>query len=101
VSHGDLKTKGNILVTEDEKPCVIDFGTSFVKKPGFHPLNSRLFEYGRRMDINAWVKHKYHGRYQDMAPEDLERLDYSRIEYWVRKLRGRPMDAIPKKSANR
>ena len=35
VSHGDLKSKSNIMVTADEKPCVIDFGTAFVKKPGF------------------------------------------------------------------
>ena len=94
VSHGDLKSKANILVTEDEKPCVIDFGTAFVSKPGFHPVNNWLFGHGRRMDINAWVKHKYHGRYQDAKGEDLGLLDYSFIEYWVRKIRGRPMDGI-------
>jgi serine/threonine protein kinase len=98
VSHGDLKSKGNILVTEDEKPCVIDFGTSFVSKPGFHPVNNWMFEHARRMDINAWVKHKYHGRYEDIAGEDLERLDYSFIEYWVRKFSGRPTHTIPRRS---
>lgn len=97
VSHGDLKSKTNILVTEDEKPCVIDFGTAFVRKPGFHPVNNWFFEHGRRMDLNAWVKHKYHGRYGDASGEDLELLDYSFIEYWVRKLRGRPMEAFEKK----
>ena len=97
VSHGDLKSKGNILVTEDQEPCVIDFGTAFVKEPGFHPLNNGLFEHGRRMDINAWVKHKYHGRYEDIEGEDLELLDYSFIEYWVRRLRGRPMKAVHRK----
>ncbi|MEJ2383775.1 MAG: hypothetical protein P8Y54_05185 [Xanthomonadales bacterium] len=97
VSHGDLKSKGNILVTEDEKPCVIDFGTAFVSKPGFHPVNNRLFEHGRRMDLNAWVKHKYHGRYADVSAEDRELLDYSFIEYWVRKLRGRPMEHVTRR----
>ena len=97
VSHGDLKSKSNIMVTDDGKPCVIDFGTAFLFKPGFHPLNNRLFEYGRRMDINAWVKHKYHGRYENIAGEDLELLDYSAIEYWVRRLSGRPTDIIPRK----
>jgi predicted Ser/Thr protein kinase len=91
VSHGDLKSKSNILVTQDEKPCVIDFGTSFVDKPGFHPINNWLFNYGKRLDINAWVKHKYFGRYNDASPEDRELLDYGRIEYLVRKIRGRPM----------
>jgi len=97
VSHGDLKSKTNILVTEDEKPCVIDFGTAFVSKPGFHPVNNWLFEHGRRMDLNAWVKHKYHGRYADVSDEDRELLDYSFIEYWVRKLRGRPMEHVTRK----
>jgi tRNA A-37 threonylcarbamoyl transferase component Bud32 len=48
VSHGDLKSKSNIMVTEDEKPCVIDFGTGFVRKPGSHPANNWLFEHGKR-----------------------------------------------------
>jgi serine/threonine protein kinase len=96
VSHGDLKSKGNILVTADERPCVIDFGTAFVRKQGFHPVNNRLFEHGRRMDINAYVKHKYHGRYENIAGDDLDLLDYSRIEYLVRKLSGRPTHVIPR-----
>ncbi len=96
VSHGDLKSKTNIMVTEDEQPCVIDFGTAFVRKPGWRWINNWFFEHGRRMDINAWVKHKYHGRYGDAAGEDLELLDYSFIEYWVRRLRGRPMEGFKK-----
>jgi predicted Ser/Thr protein kinase len=95
VSHGDLKSKANILVTDDEKPCVIDFGTAFLHKSGFHPVNNWLFEYGKRLDINAWVKHKYHGRYADASEEDLALLNYGRIEYIARKLSGRPMDAVP------
>ena len=94
VSHGDLKSKPNILVTEDEKPCVIDFGTAFLHKPGFHPLNNWFFEYGKRLDINAWVKHKYHGRYADAVEEDRQLLNYGRIEYIVRKISGRPMEAV-------
>jgi predicted Ser/Thr protein kinase len=95
VSHGDLKSKGNIMVTRDQKPCVIDFGTAFVQKPGFHPVNNWLFEYGARLDINAWVKHKYHGRYADASEEDRALLDYGRIEIIARKISGRPMDVVP------
>jgi serine/threonine protein kinase len=94
VSHGDLKSKSNILVTAQEQPCVIDFGTSFLHKGGFHPLNNWLFEYGKRLDLNAWVKHKYHGRYADASEEDRALLDYGRIEYIARKISGRPMDAV-------
>ncbi len=94
VSHGDLKSKSNILVTGDEKPCLIDFGTAFLHKPGFHPLNNWFFEYGKLLDVNAWVKHKYHGRYADASEEDRQLLNYSRIEYIARKISGRPMEAV-------
>jgi predicted Ser/Thr protein kinase len=97
VSHGDLKSKSNIMVTADENPCVIDFGTAFIHKPGVHPLNNWLFEHGKRMDINAWVKHKYHGRYENIAGEDLELLDYSVVEYYARKFNRRPTHTIPRK----
>jgi serine/threonine protein kinase len=94
VSHGDLKSKSNILVTEDEKPCLIDFGTTFLHKTGIHPLNNWFFEYGKRLDINAWVKHKYYGRYADASEVDRELLNYGRIEYIARKISGQPMDAV-------
>jgi predicted Ser/Thr protein kinase len=91
VSHGDLKSKSNIIAGYNHKPYVIDFGTTFLHKDGFHPINNYLFEYGKRLDINAWVKHKYYGRYKDASEEDRELLNYSKLEYVVRKLRGRPM----------
>ena len=91
VSHGDLKSKTNMIVGQDQKPYVIDFGTTFLQKDGFHPINNRLFEYGKRLDINAWVKHKYHGRYKNASEADRQLLNYSKLEYVVRRLRGRPM----------
>lgn len=91
VSHGDLKSKNNLIVGNDQKPYIIDFGTTFIYRDGFHPLNNYLFEYGKRLDINAWVKHKYHGRYRNASAEDRALLNYSKLEWVVRKLRGRPM----------
>ena len=91
VSHGDLKSKTNMIVGADQKPYIIDFGTTFVHRDGFHPVNNYLFEYGKRLDINAWVKHKYHGRYRNASEADRKLLNYSKLEYIVRKLRGRPM----------
>lgn len=91
VSHGDLKSKTNMIVGFDQKSYIIDFGTTILYKDGFHPINNYLFEYGKRLDINAWVKHKYHGRYKNASEEDRQLLDYSKLEYIVRKLRGRPM----------
>lgn len=98
VSHGDLKSKGNLLVTEQGHPCVVDFGTAFIHKPGFHPLNNWLFRTGKRLDINAWVKHKYHGYYGNASEADHALLDYSWLEILVRKLSGRPMDRLVRKT---
>lgn len=100
VSHGDLKSKDNLLVTGENMPCVIDFGTAFIEKPGFHPLNNWLFRTAKRLDINAWVKHKYHGYYRDASAADQVLLDYSWIEAVVRKLRGRPMDRVVRKDGD-
>ena len=102
VSHGDLKSKGNLRVTKQGEnaqghPCVVDFGTAFIHKPGFHPLNNWLFRTGKRLDINAWVKHKYHGYYGNASEADHALLDYSWLEILVRKLSGRPMDRLVRK----
>ena len=87
VSHGDLKSKSNLLVTEDGRPCVMDFGTTVIWKEGFHPFNNRMFEYLKQLDLNAWVKHKYHGRYEDVSEQDKQLLDYSLAESLLRKYR--------------
>ena len=94
VSHGDLKSKANLLVTRDERPCVIDFGTAFIHQPGFHPVNNWMFETSKRLDINAWVKHKYHGFYNHASPADRQLLDYGWLEVLARKISGRPMDRV-------
>lgn len=91
VSHGDLKSKTNLIAGVDGKPYVIDFGTAFMHKAGFHPINNHFFEFGKRLDINAWVKHKYRGKYGEASEADRQLLDYSRLEHWVRRVRGRPM----------
>lgn len=89
VAHGDLKSKSNLLVRPDGGPCVIDFGTTVVRKDGFHPVSNRLFEYLKRLDLNAWVKHKYHGRYEDVSEQDRSLLNYSLFESLLRKYRNR------------
>lgn len=98
VSHGDLKSKSNLMVTDDERPCIVDFGTAFIHKAGFHPINNWLFRIGKRLDLNAWVKHKYHGYYGDASAADRAILDYSWLEILVRKLSGRSMDRLKDRS---
>lgn len=70
VAHADLKKKDNLLVTSDDKPCLIDFGTAVIKKPGFHPLNAYWFNLAKRFDYNAWVKHKYHNNMHNLSDDD-------------------------------
>lgn len=70
VTHIDLKKKDNLLVTRDDKPCMIDFGTAVIKKPGFHPLNALLFKLAKRFDYNAWIKQKYHNNMHNLSDED-------------------------------
>jgi predicted Ser/Thr protein kinase len=87
VSHGDLKSKSNLLVTDSGHPCVLDFGTTVLHRDGFHPINNRMFEYLKQLDLNAWVKHKYQGRYEDASEEDRGLLDYSWSESVLRRYR--------------
>jgi len=70
VAHMDLKKKDNLLVTDKDMPCLIDFGTAVIKKPGFHPLNTFWFNLAKRFDYNAWVKHKYHNNFHNLSTED-------------------------------
>lgn len=70
VAHGDLKRKDNILVTHDSRPCLIDFGVSVFRKPGFHPFNRFRHNFSHQHDFNAWLKHKYNRDFENMSPED-------------------------------
>lgn len=84
VAHGDLKNKSNLMNTPDGRPCVIDFGMTAVLRDGFHPLNRRLFAFFRQLDLNAWVKHKYQGRFEEASPEDRALYRDSRFERLAR-----------------
>lgn len=87
VAHGDLKRKANLLVDAAGRPVVVDFGTAWLRQPGFRPFNAWLFRFLCRTDLNAYVKHKYHGRYAHVAPADRALLRYSRLESWINRWR--------------
>lgn len=84
VAHGDLKRRDNILVTDNSHPCLVDFGVSVFRKPGFRPLNHFWHGFARQHDLNAWLKHKYNRRLEDMSPEDAEYYRPLRIERLAR-----------------
>lgn len=88
VAHGDLKRKANLMVDQHGQPVLLDFGASVIRKPGFAPINHRLFEFMRQTDVNAWVKLKY-GGYSNLSSEDAARLQRSWLERGLSRLRSR------------
>ncbi|MEE8060025.1 MAG: hypothetical protein V3T17_19665 [Pseudomonadales bacterium] len=87
VSHGDLKRKDNILVADNETPYLIDFGTAVISKPGFHPINHFLFNQLKRIDFNAYLKHKYQKNYTNISDEDNEIYRPTIMEGMARSIR--------------
>lgn len=70
VVHMDLKKKDNLLVTDNDEPCIIDFGVASIRKNGFHPFNHFLYRLGVVFDFNAWIKHKYYLNMDNISDED-------------------------------
>lgn len=68
VAHGDLKRRGNVLVSPGGSPVLLDFGSAILRGRG--PVGRMLFRQACRMDLNAWVKLKYRRRYDAISPED-------------------------------
>ncbi len=68
VGHGDLKRKDNVLVTADEHPVVIDFGTAVLRDHGL--FDRLMFRLLRRFDYNAWIKTKYSSDYSAVSADD-------------------------------
>ena len=87
VAHGDLKRKANLLVTDEGRAIVVDFGTAWLRRNGWAPVNGWIFRYLVRTDLNAYVKHKYRGHYDQAQGEDSELLKYSRLERWISRWR--------------
>lgn len=85
VAHGDLKRKQNVLVTADEQPYVIDFGTAVMRDGNI--LDRLLFRLVRRFDYNAWVKLKYRNELNAMTPLDASWYRPTLVETIFRQLR--------------
>ena len=87
VAHGDLKRRDNILVSDDSRPCLVDFGVSVFRKPGFRPLNRFWHSFSHQHDFNAWIKHKYAGDYSAISAEDAKYYRPLRIERIARMIK--------------
>jgi len=87
VAHSDMKRKENILVNNEGKPYLIDFGSAIVRKDLGGPWNRWLFSLACKIDLNAWVKHKYLGRYDEISTADAQYFRPTLVEYWARLVR--------------
>ena len=87
IAHMDLKRKDNLLVTADDKPCMLDFGTAVIRKNGFHPFNHFRYRLAKQFDYNAWIKHKYHNRQHELTEEDKRLYRQTWLEILARKIK--------------
>ena len=87
VAHSDMKRKENILVAGNGKPYLIDFGSAVVRKKGGGAWNRWLFSLACKIDLNAWIKHKYLGRYDEIAAEDAPYFRPTLVERGARVVR--------------
>jgi serine/threonine protein kinase len=87
VAHSDLKRKENILVTDKGEPTLIDFGSAMLRKDSGGIWNRLLFGLACQIDLNAWIKHKYLGRYDDISTDDARYFRPTVIERSARVVR--------------
>jgi len=87
VAHADLKRKENILVTTGGYPRLIDFGSAVMRKESGGAWNRWLFGLACQIDLNAWIKHKYLGRYDEISADDEKYFRPTLIERGARKIR--------------
>ena len=87
VAHADLKRRGNMLISPDGHPVLLDFGSAVLRGRRGRWLNRLLFRQICRMDLNAWVKLKYRRRYDLITAEDRGYYHPTRIEAVARVVR--------------
>lgn len=78
VAHIDLRKRDNILVTEDGRPCIIDFNASVCFDPAGAGARF-LFPFLRRIDNSAVLKWKFR-----LAPELLTEEESAQHRFMTR-----------------
>jgi predicted Ser/Thr protein kinase len=86
VSHGDLKRKDNIFVDVNKKPYLIDFGTA-ISNQTKNIAKRMFFQFLKKTDLNAWIKHKYRRNYENISQEDLKYYSPTATENIYRSIR--------------
>lgn len=70
VAHADLKRRGNLLISPDGEPILLDFGSAILRNSRGGWWNRLLFREACRMDLNAWIKLKYRRRFDLVTADD-------------------------------
>jgi len=70
VAHGDLKRKDNLIVGDDMRPYIVDFGVASIDEPNAGPWARFMFRWMWQYDYNAWVKLKYRRDVGDLNAAD-------------------------------
>ena len=96
VAHMDLKKRDNLLVVDDQAPCIIDFGAAVIRKPGFHPVNHFWYNLARKFDYNAWIKLKYNNQFHLISDEDLPYYNKTKTEIIAHKIKRFYKDRVKK-----
>jgi predicted Ser/Thr protein kinase len=87
VAHSDMKRKDNVLVTPGGMPYLIDFGSAVLRSDGAGVLRMWIFRQACQIDLNAWVKHKYLARYDEIGEEDVRYYNPTLVERVARPVR--------------
>jgi len=87
VAHADLKRRGNLLISPEGEPILLDFGSAVLQKAHGGWWSRFLFRQACRMDLNAWVKLKYRRRYDLLSPEDQQYYRPTALEGTARAIR--------------
>jgi len=87
IAHGDLKRKDNILVNKNNEPFLIDFGTAILVNENNGKIKKLIFQFLKKTDLNAWIKHKYKRNYNNIKKEDQKYYSPTFIEKCYRLIR--------------
>jgi len=84
VAHGDLKRKDNIIVSNSNKPYLIDFGTAITINSKSNQIKKSIFSFLKKTDLNAWIKHKYSRQYDRIEEDDFVYYSSSTMDKLIR-----------------
>ncbi|MEN6521424.1 MAG: hypothetical protein ABFD46_09805 [Armatimonadota bacterium] len=75
VTHCDLRSSGNVMVTSDGKPKVVDFAACVMRGHGLNPLINFLFRQFIDGDHYAVLMLKRKHAPDQLRPEEIDRLN--------------------------